>query len=47
MRDHLRNIEGHLREMDGRLREVDQHLRHEEEESERWHKQWDDLPDGD
>jgi len=30
--------------MDDHLRELDEHLRHEEEESERWHRKWDDSP---
>ena len=46
MRDQLRNLEGHLRDMDGHLRELDEHLRHEVEESERWHRKWDDPPEG-
>jgi hypothetical protein len=36
----------HLREMEEHLRGLDEHLRHEEEESERWHRQWDDPADG-
>ena len=35
-------MEGHLREMEGLLRALDEHLRHEEEDSERWHMEWDD-----
>jgi hypothetical protein len=38
-------MEDHLHEMDEHLRELDAHLRHEEEESERWHRKWDDPPD--
>jgi len=36
-------MEANLREMDEHLRELDSHLRHEEEESERWHRKWDDA----
>jgi len=32
--------------MEDHLRELDEHLRQEEEESERWHRKWDDPPDG-
>jgi len=39
-------MQDRLREMDDHLRELDEHLRHEEEESERWHRKWDDQPDG-
>jgi hypothetical protein len=42
----LRQMEGHLREMEGHLRALDEHLRSEEEESERWHREWDDPPGG-
>ena len=45
-REHLRRMRDHLREMDGRLRKLGEHLRREEGESERWHRQWDDPPDG-
>ena len=45
IRGHLRRMEDHLHEMDEHLRELDAHLRQEEEESERWHRKWDDPPD--
>jgi hypothetical protein len=35
-------MQDHLREMDDHLRELDEHLRHEEEDSQRWHRKWDD-----
>jgi hypothetical protein len=46
IRARLRQMEGHLREMEGHLRALDEHLRHEEAESERWHREWDDPPGG-
>ena len=46
MRGHMRHMQDHLREMDDHLRELDEHLRHEEEESERWHRKWDDPSEG-
>ena len=45
IRDILRRMEANLREMAEHLRELDAHLRHEEEESERWHRKWDDSSD--
>lgn len=46
-RDSLRHMERHLHEMEDHLRVLDEHLHHEEEEKERWHKEWDDHPGGD
>jgi hypothetical protein len=45
IRGNLRRMEANLREMDEHLRELDAHLRLEEEESERWHRNWDDPLD--
>ena len=42
IRGNLPHMEANLREMDEHLRELDSHLRHEEDESERWHRKWDD-----
>ena len=39
-------MEGHFREMGNYLRSLDDHLRHEEQESERWHAEWDDPQKG-
>jgi chromosome segregation ATPase len=46
IRDHLGRMEGHFREMENNLRSLDDHLRHEEQESERWHAEWDDPQKG-
>ena len=39
-----RSMEGRLREMNARADVLDERLRHHTDESNRWHRTWDDAP---